>query len=211
MVILRPTAVGRGTAVGVTRGTIKPKGVVGTSRITRPGPLVRKSPSQIQREKLLAQGYTKSKVGTLTEMRAPKTVRYGSSWDSSRPRGQHHSYSKYSPKSLFYDQSGVLVKSVERGVYKSDIGNDYWNKSVFNQNVINYGQKEGYQTKKQTEFRGDNEKVRAYKTNYYVDDIFYGRDYGTAESAYRKKKFLESQQLQKSRSVRKATQSLGRQ
>lgn len=161
---------------GVVRGVDKAK----VTKISRPGPLIRKSKSQLAQEKYKSQGYIAQKPSAgITEYRAPKTKRYASSWDRDRPRGKTYDYSYYSPESIYVDESGNIVKKVDRGTYKIGGGaRAHYTKGIYDTNIQTFGKVNGHTTREEKQFRVHEGGILPYQTSYYVDKTYVGRDKG---------------------------------
>ncbi len=155
--ITRPTTVKRVVHnLNVSRSGVEINKIIPISKITRPGPL--KKVSGLQRATEKYKNYQVIKKDNVTEFRAPKTVQYLHSYDKDAPTGTKKSYDVYSPKSVFVNKSGNVIKEVERGVQKFDVGGGSIGK-IYDARVVDYGNVDGYKTKEEQTFRTQENKI----------------------------------------------------
>ncbi len=203
VVITRQTDIKRVVKqAGISRGISKPRGVRVT-RITRQGVLKRKSQAQVLKEKYERLGYSESQKNGVVEYRAPKTTQYMTSYDAHARRGSKKGYGVYSPKSVYVDAQGKVVKEVDRGAYKFDTGGGVHIGKIYDSKVVEYGSADGHTTREEKTFREHEDKILPYQTNYYVDDAYVGRDWGSYSARYRAAKQKKIDVLQQKRAERK--------
>jgi len=146
---------------------------------------------------LKAKGYTISTTDGKTIYSAPSKQYLKERIDRKGPDDK--TYATYIPHTLTLE-SGQLMGETYKGIYKSGVSKNQTSRDPYTSRQITYNPKEDKRTEQF--WRTDDEKVRSYKTDYYVKDKYVGRDWGAYREARAKTQAEKSAKLQGARAIR---------